>query len=164
MVQPIESRSINILLVDDSPDDIRLIWEAFREAKVTSRLYFAADGIEAFELLRRQGKYSSVPRPDLILLDLYLPKQDGRDVLSELKLDPDFKDIPVIVLTTSEAEADIIEAYKLHANCYITKPVDLDQFMRVVQGIGTFWFAVASLPQGGNQCQRHTRAKLSLLP
>ena len=164
MLQPIESRPVNILLVDDSSDDIRLIWEALREAKVASMLYFVGDGIEALEFLRRQGKYRSVPRPDLILLDLYLPKKDGRDVLSELKLDPDFKHIPVVVLTTSEAEADIIETYNLHANCYITKPVDLNQFMRVVQGIGNFWFAVATLPQGGDQCQQLTSARLLPLP
>lgn len=164
MPQPIESRQMNILLVDDSTDDVRLIWEALREAKVSSMLYFVGDGIEVFEFLRRQGKYKSVPRPDLILLDLYLPKKDGRDVLFDLKLDPDFKYIPVVVLTTSEAEADIIETYNLHANCYIKKPVDLDQFTRVVQGIGHFWFGVASLPEGGDQCQQLTSARLLPLP
>lgn len=153
MIQSTAVRPINILLVDDSPDDIRLTWEALREAKVANRLYFVPDGIEAFAFLRQQGRHRSAPRPDLILLDLYLPKKDGRDVLSELKRDPDWQHIPVIILTTSEAEADIIETYKLHANCYITKPVDLDQFTRVMQGIGKFWSALATLPQGGDPCQ-----------
>ncbi len=164
MVQSTAVRPINILLVDDSSDDVRLTWEALREAKVDNRLYFVADGIEAFEFLRRQGKYRSVPRPDLIFLDLNLPKKDGRDVLSELKRDPDWQHIPVIILTTSGAEADIVESYKLHANCYITKPVDLDQFRRVMQGIGKFWSALATLPQGGDQWQRLTNVKLLPLP
>lgn len=137
-----------VLLVEDNSDDIRLIWEAFREGNILHHVYFVSDGIEAFEFLRRQGKYRSVPRPDLILLDLHLPRKDGIEMLSELKRDPGLKQIPVIVLTTSEDEEDIMTTYGLHANCYITKPATLDQFMCVLQEIGNFWFTVATLPKG----------------
>jgi two-component system, chemotaxis family, response regulator Rcp1 len=137
-----------ILLVEDNSDDIRLIWEAFREAKILHHVYFVSDGIEASEFLRRRGKYRSAPRPDLILLDLHLPRKGGLEMLSELKRDPGLKQIPVIVLTASEDETDIMTTYGLHANCYITKPATLDRFMCVLQEIGTFWFTVATLPKG----------------
>jgi two-component system response regulator len=133
-------------MVEDNSDDIRLAWEAFRESGVPVRLYFVIDGAELFEFLRRRGKYRSAPRPDLILLDLHLAMMDGHEILAALKRDPEFTCIPVVVLTTSEDEEDIVKAYQMHANCFVTKPVELDQFMRVVQGIGTFWFATASLP------------------
>jgi two-component system, chemotaxis family, response regulator Rcp1 len=137
-----------ILLVEDNSDDIRLIWEGLREANIPHHVYFVSDGIEASEFLRRRGKYRSVPRPDLILLDLHLPRKSGLEMLSELKRDPDLKHIPVIVLTTSSDEEDIMKTYGLHANCYITKPATLDRFMRVLQEIGNFWFTVATLPKG----------------
>ena len=137
---------IEILLVEDNPGDVRLTREALKEGKVYSNLHTVKDGVEAMEFLRRQGKYSSVPRPDIILLDLNLPKKDGREVLQEIKTDDALKRIPVVVLTTSEAEQDILESYELHANCYVTKPVDLDQFIRVVRSIEDFWLAIVKLP------------------
>jgi CheY-like chemotaxis protein len=136
-----------ILLVEDNPGDVRLTMEALKEGKILNEISVAADGVEAIAYLRRTGKYADAQRPDLILLDLNLPKKDGREVLEEIKGDADLKKIPVVVLTTSAAERDILRAYNLHANCYITKPVDLEQFMRVVQSIEDFWLTIVKLPQ-----------------
>ncbi|HKA32819.1 MAG TPA: response regulator [Candidatus Binatia bacterium] len=139
--------SAKILLVEDNPGDVRLTMEALKEGKILNEISVAEDGVEAIAFLRRTGKYTAVSRPDLILLDLNLPKKDGREVLEEIKGDADLKKIPVVVLTTSAAERDILRAYNLHANCYITKPVDLEQFMRVVQSIEDFWLTIVKLPQ-----------------
>lgn len=142
-------KPIEILLVEDNPADVRLTEEALREGKVKNRLAVARDGQEALEFLRRQGKFANATRPDLILLDLNLPRKDGREVLAEIKNDDDLKLIPVVVLTTSSAEQDILKSYKLHANCYITKPVDLEQFVSVVRSIDDFWLTVVRLPKEG---------------
>lgn len=142
-------KPIEILLVEDNPADVRLTQEALKEGKVRNNLHIARDGIEAIEYLRRVGKHNGSPRPDLILLDLNLPRKDGREVLADIKADPELKAIPVVVLTTSAAEADIFKSYKLHANCYITKPVDLDQFVQVVKSIDDFWLTVVRLPTEG---------------
>jgi chemotaxis family two-component system response regulator Rcp1 len=139
-------RPIEILLVEDSPGDVRLTMEALRDAKVRNNLSVVNDGVEALRFLRRQGEHAGAPRPDLILLDLNLPKKDGREVLAEIKEDPSLRRIPVVILTTSKAEQDIIETYDLHANCYISKPVDLDQFITVVRSIEDFWLAIVKLP------------------
>jgi two-component system, chemotaxis family, response regulator Rcp1 len=140
--QPVE-----ILLVEDNPGDVRLTKEALREGKVRNNLSVAADGVEALAFLRREGQYAAAPRPDLILLDLNLPKKDGREVLSEIKADDDLRTIPVVILTTSKADEDIVRSYNLHANCYVTKPVDLDQFITVVKSIEDFWFTIVALPK-----------------
>lgn len=140
------TRSIEILLVEDNPGDARLTLEAMREAKMSNRIHVVEDGVEAMEFLRRQGRFGDAPRPDLILLDLNLPRKDGREVLAEVKADPDLKRIPVVVLTTSRAEEDVVRAYDLHANCYVTKPVDLAQFMKIVALIDEFWVNVVTLP------------------
>jgi len=140
-------KPIEILLVEDNPGDVRLTQEAFKEGKISNNLNVASDGVEALAFLRQEGKYISVPRPDVILLDLNLPKKDGREVLAEIKEDPDLRRIPVVVLTTSQAEQDILKSYNLHANCYITKPVDLERFITVVKSIETFWLSVVKLPQ-----------------
>jgi two-component system, chemotaxis family, response regulator Rcp1 len=137
---------IEILLVEDNPADVRLTEEALREGKVRNRLSVARDGVEAIRFLKREGEFAAAPRPDLILLDLNLPKKDGRQVLAEIKANDDLKLIPVVVLTTSSAELDILKSYALHANCYITKPVDLDQFVSVVKSIDNFWLTVVRLP------------------
>ena len=139
-------KPIEVLLVEDNPADIRLTQEALRENKVHNTLWDVRDGVEALAFLRKKGKYAHVPRPDLILLDLNLPKKDGRDVLAEVKADEDLKRIPVVVLTTSQAEEDILEVYGLNANCYITKPVDLEQFIKIVKSIEDFWLTVVELP------------------
>jgi chemotaxis family two-component system response regulator Rcp1 len=141
-----EPRSVQILLVEDNAADVRLTIEALREGKVRNQLSVARDGAEAMRMLRREGEHEAVPRPDLILLDLNLPKKDGREVLAEIKEDEDLKRIPVVVLTTSSAEVDILKMYSLHANCYITKPVDLDQFVQVVRSIDDFWLTIVRLP------------------
>lgn len=138
---------LKILLVEDNPGDVRLTMEALKDAEVPNRLSVVRDGVEAMEFLRRQGQYVAAPRPDLILLDLNLPKKDGRQVLKEIKADDTLKRIPVVVLTTSRAEEDILKAYDLNANCYITKPVDLDQFTQVMQAIEVFWMTVVKLPK-----------------
>jgi chemotaxis family two-component system response regulator Rcp1 len=138
---------IEILLVEDSPGDIRLTREALRDAKVQNNLHIAIDGIEAMKFLNREGAHAAAPRPDLILLDLNLPRMGGREVLEQIKLNAELKAIPVVILTTSSAEEDIIRSYQLHANCYITKPVDLDQFMKVVKTIDNFWLAIVKLPR-----------------
>ena len=139
---------IEILLVEDSPGDVRLTREAFKDARVLVNLHVAGDGEEAMAFLKREGKYSSKPRPDIILLDLNLPKKDGRAVLAEIKEDPKLQTIPVVILTTSASEADVLKSYSLHANCYITKPVDLDGFLKVVKSIDGFWLSVVRLPTG----------------
>ncbi len=141
-----KSKPIEILLVEDNPGDVRLTVEALKEAKVSNNLHVAEDGVEAMTFLRREGRYAGVPRPDLILLDLNLPKKDGREVLEDVKNDRDLKRIPIVVMTTSKAEEDIVRSYDLHANCYITKPVDLDQFMTVVKSIEDFWLTIVKLP------------------
>ena len=140
-------KPIEILLVEDNPADVRLTQEALREGKVRNNLHVARDGVEALEFLRRQGKFAGSPRPDLVLLDLNLPRKDGRQVLAELKAIPKLRHIPVVVLTTSEAEQDIVKSYELHANCYITKPVDLDKFVEIIHGIENFWLSIVKLPQ-----------------
>jgi chemotaxis family two-component system response regulator Rcp1 len=137
---------IDVLLVEDSPGDVRLTREAFKDAKVHINLHVALDGTEAMAYLRNEGEHANVPRPDLILLDLNLPKKDGREVLKEIKESPTLKSIPVVILTTSESEADILRSYQLHANCYITKPVGLDGFLKVVNSIDSFWLSVVKLP------------------
>ena len=142
---------IEILLVEDNPGDVRLTREALKEGKVYSNLHTVKDGVEAMEFLRRQGKFKGVPRPDIILLDLNLPKKDGREVLEEIKTDEELKRIPVVVLTTSKAEEDVLRTYNLHANCYVTKPVDLEKFMVVVKSIDIFWLTVVTLPPNGHR-------------
>lgn len=137
---------IDILLVEDNAGDVRLTQEVLRDSKVRNNLIVANNGQEALNCLRRQGKYSSAPRPDLILLDLNLPVMDGREVLEKIKADADLKRIPVVILTTSKAEEDILKTYNLHANCYVTKPVDLDQFVLVVKSLEDFWLAIVKLP------------------
>ena len=139
-------RPVEILLVEDNPGDVRLTAEALQEAKVWNRLSVTPDGVEALAFLRRQDTYGAAPRPDVILLDLNLPKRDGREVLAEIKADEHLKTIPVVILTTSKAEQDILRTYELHANCYITKPVDLEQFLNVVRAIEDFWLCVVKLP------------------
>jgi CheY-like chemotaxis protein len=139
-------RPIEILLVEDNPGDVRLTVEALKEGKVRHNLRVAHDGVEALAFLRRQGAFADAVRPDLILLDLNLPRMDGREVLAEVKSDPDLKIIPVVVLTTSGAEQDIVRTYQLQANCYITKPVDLEQFITVVRSIEEFWLTIVTLP------------------
>lgn len=138
---------LQILLVEDNPGDALLTREALRDAKMANSLEWVQDGIEAMAFLRRQGKYADAPEPDLILLDLNMPRMDGREVLAELKNDTALKHIPVVVLTTSQAEEDILRAYELHANCFIGKPVDFAEFVRVVKSIESFWFSVVRLPR-----------------
>ena len=144
-------KPVEISLVEDNPGDVRLTQEALNDGKVRNNMHVAEDGVEAVAFLRREGKYADAPRPDLILLDLNLPKKDGREVLAEIKTDEDLKRIPVVVLTTSKAEQDIFRAYDQHANCYITKPVDLDQFITIVKGIEDFWFTIVKLPSDGRK-------------
>jgi two-component system, chemotaxis family, response regulator Rcp1 len=139
-------QGIEILLVEDNPGDVRLTREALRDGKIVNNLHVAENGVEALAFLRREGKYQDAVRPELILLDLNLPKKDGREVLAEIKADKDLKRIPVVILTSSEAEQDIVRSYNLHANCYVTKPVDLDQFITVVKSIEHFWLKVVKLP------------------
>jgi two-component system, chemotaxis family, response regulator Rcp1 len=138
---------IEVLLVEDSPGDVRLTQEAFREANKTIHLHVAADGVEAMAFLRREGIHSQAPRPDLILLDLNLPKMDGREVLAHIKGDEGLKSIPTVILTTSDAEADIVKSYQLRANCYLTKPVQLDAFESLVKSINDFWLTKVKLPK-----------------
>lgn len=140
------SRPIEVLLVEDNPGDVRLTREALKEGKVRNNLHVAPDGVEALAFLRREGKHEGATRPDLILLDLNLPRKGGREVLEEIKADPSLRSIPVVILSSSQAEQDILRAYDLHANCYVTKPVDLDQFITVVKSIEDFWFTIVKLP------------------
>ncbi len=142
-----EQRPIEILLVEDSPSDTELTIEALREGKINNRLSHVEDGVEALEFLGRKNSFANAPRPDLILLDLNLPRKDGREVLAELKSDPNLSTIPVVVLTTSKADQDIMRAYQLQANCYIAKPVDFEQFVNVVRSIEHFWLEVVTLPK-----------------
>jgi CheY-like chemotaxis protein len=135
--------------VEDNPGDVGLTIEALKEAKVLNKLTVVKDGIEALSLLRRQGQHAHAARPDLILLDLNLPKKDGREVLAEIKADDNLKRIPVIILTTSENEQDVVKSYNLYANCYITKPLDLDRFIKVVKSIEDFWLGIVVLPKNG---------------
>lgn len=141
-------RAIEILLVEDNPGDVRLTIEAFKEGKLTNNMNVVGDGEEAMAFLRKEGEYENAPRPDIILLDLNMPKKDGREVLAEIKQDPNLKRIPVVILTTSNAEKDILKSYDLHANCYINKPVDLNQFIEVVKYIKDFWLTIVRLPTG----------------
>ena len=141
-----EWRPIEILLIEDNPGDVDLAKEALQDAKVRNRLHVVDDGAKAVDFLYKRGVYADVPRPDIILLDLNLPKKDGRQVLAEIKTDPQLAEIPVVILTTSQAEEDIVRSYQLHANCYITKPVDFKQFMHVVRSIEEFWLTVVKLP------------------
>jgi chemotaxis family two-component system response regulator Rcp1 len=137
---------MNILLVEDNPGDIRLTQEAFKEGSVPKTLHVVKDGVEAMNFLRRKGNYINVPTPDIILLDLNLPRKDGREVLADIKSDELLRFIPVIILTTSDSEQDISKAYSLYANCFVTKPVDLDQFIFIIRQIEIFWFQVTKLP------------------
>ncbi len=137
---------IDILLVEDNPGDARLAVEALKEGETQSRMHVVQDGVEAMRFLRREASYVDAPRPSIILLDLNLPRKDGREVLSEVKADPDLRRIPVVVLSTSQAEQDIMKSYDLHANCFISKPVDLDQFITVIRSIEQFWCGTAFLP------------------
>jgi two-component system, chemotaxis family, response regulator Rcp1 len=146
MTPPSAGRAIEILLVEDNPGDVRLTIEGLNEGKVRNNLHVARDGVEALEFLRHQGRFADAVRPDLILLDLNLPRMDGREVLAEVKSDPLLKTIPIVVLTTSRAERDILNSYELQANCYITKPVDLEQFMNVIKSIEDFWLTIVTLP------------------
>ena len=140
------STEIEILLVEDNPGDVTLTIEALKDAKVHNQLSVVQDGVEAMAFLRKEGKYASAPRPDVILLDLNMPRKSGREVLSEIKADEDLKTIPVVILTTSDADEDVVRAYKLNASCYITKPVDLDQFVKVVRAIKDFWLTIVRFP------------------
>jgi len=137
---------IEILLVEDSPSDAELTIETFNDSKILNQIHVAEDGVEALDFLFKRGEYKDAPRPDLILLDLNLPKKNGREVLAEIKGDPELQTIPVVVLTTSAAEEDILRSYQLHASCYITKPVDFEQFTKIVKLISDFWFAAVRLP------------------
>ncbi|MCF4967489.1 response regulator [Nostoc sp. CMAA1605] len=137
---------IQVLLVEDNPGDVELTRIALEDSKISVNLNVVEDGVEAMAFLRKEDKYADAPHPDIVLLDLNLPKKDGREVLAEIKTDDNFKRIPVVVLTTSQAEEDILRAYNLAANCYIAKPVDFDQFVRIVQSIENFWFAIVKLP------------------
>jgi CheY-like chemotaxis protein len=149
MMQPIRSTggAMQVLLVEDSPGDVRLTQEAFRDANDAIRLHVAADGVEAMSFLRREGAHAHAPRPDLILLDLNLPRMDGREVLTHIKADESLRTIPTVILTTSESEADIVKSYQLQANCYLSKPVQLEAFDSLVKSINDFWLTKAKLPQ-----------------
>ena len=146
MFEKSDIQGIEILLVEDNPGDVRLTREALKDGKIVNNLHVAEDGVDALAFLRREGKYHNAVRPELILLDLNLPKKDGREVLAEIKADKELKRIPVVILTSSAAEQDIVKSYNLHANCYVTKPVDLDQFINVVKSIEHFWLTVVKLP------------------
>ena len=139
-------KPIDILLVEDNAGDSRLALEALKESKLRNNLHIVTDGMEAMDFLYKKGKHAQAPRPDLILLDLNLPKKDGREVLAEIKADPDLKRIPVVILTISKAEEDVLKTYNLHANCFITKPLDLNQFVTVVKSIEDFWLTIVKLP------------------
>jgi len=141
-----DGQPVEILLVEDNLGDIRLTQEVLREGRVRNNLHSVVDGVEAMAFLRRQGSFTHSPRPDLILLDLNLPKKDGREVLAEIKADDQLRRIPVVVMTTSKADEDVLRSYDLHANCYIPKPVDLDQFIRIIRSIEDFWLTIVKLP------------------
>jgi CheY-like chemotaxis protein len=146
MVNAINASSIEILLVEDSPDDACLTVDALRDGRVRNHISVVEDGVEAMDFLHRRGSHGEAPRPDLILLDLNLPRKNGREVLAEIKHDPSLRRIPVVIMTSSDDEKDILAAYDLHVNCYVTKPVDLDQFIGVVKSIEHFWFNIVKLP------------------
>jgi CheY-like chemotaxis protein len=146
MMNPVHAAPIEILLVEDSPDDADLTVDALREARIRNNVTVIEDGVEAMAFLRRQGRYATAPRPDLVLLDLHLPKKDGREVLADIKGDPELRRIPVVMMTRCDDEKEILAAYNLHVNCYVTKPVDLDQFIGVVKSIEHFWFSIVKLP------------------
>jgi CheY-like chemotaxis protein len=139
-------KAVDILLVEDNPGDVRLAKEALRDSKVHNNIFVVEDGVEAMDFLRRKGKYKGMPRPDLILLDLNLPRKTGREVLAEVKTDESLKRIPVVVLTVSRDEEDILKAYNLHANCYVTKPIDFEQFIKITKTIEDFWLTIVKLP------------------
>ncbi|MDQ1585098.1 MAG: hypothetical protein QOH80_463 [Actinomycetota bacterium] len=146
MTQPIVARQIEVLLVEDDPGDVLMTREAFEDHKVQNQLHVVNDGVEAMAFLRREGEHADAPRPDLVLLDLNLPRMDGREVLNAIKSDPDLASIPVVILTTSEAEEDVLRSYSLHANAYVTKPVDFERFIKVVRQIDEFFVTVVRLP------------------
>jgi chemotaxis family two-component system response regulator Rcp1 len=146
MISEKNGRPIEILLVEDNPGDARLVKEALKDGKVLNELHVVSDGVEALDFLRRRGRYADAIHPDLILLDLNLPKKSGHEVLAEIKDDPELKRIPVVVLTVSKAEEDIMITYNLHGNCFITKPIDFDQFVHVVKAIEDFWLTIVKLP------------------
>ena len=149
MTAPAFGKPVEILLVEDNPGDADLAREALEESKIRNVLSVVSDGEKAMAFLRQSGQYAAAPRPDLILLDLNLPRKDGREVLAEIKTDEDLKRIPVVILTTSKEEEDILRSYNLHANCYITKPIDLHQFLKVVKSIEDFWLTIVTLPPKG---------------
>ena len=150
MTQAIGTKPVDILLVEDNPGDVRLTQEALKDAKLKVNLHVVNDGVEAMAFLRHEGKYESKPSADLVLLDLNLPKKDGREVLAEIKGDSVLRRTPVVIVTTSKAEEDIVRTYDLHANCYVTKPLDLDQFVTMVQSIEHFWLTIVKLPTDGH--------------
>jgi two-component system, chemotaxis family, response regulator Rcp1 len=141
------TREIEILLIEDNPGDVRLTQECLKKSKVTNHLSVAEDGVEALNFLHRANSFASAPRPDLIVLDLNLPRKDGRELLAEIKSDPDLRRIPVVILTSSDAEADIYKSYDLHANCYITKPIIFEEFIKVITAIENFWLSIVRLPE-----------------
>jgi two-component system, chemotaxis family, response regulator Rcp1 len=143
---PLVLRPIEILLVEDNPGDVRLTQEALKDAKVVNTLHVVEDGVAAMDFLAQRGRYQQAPRPSLVLLDLNLPRKNGREVLAEIKQDPSLRTIPVVILTTSQAEEDVLRAYSLHANCYITKPVDFGQFTKIIRSIEDFWLTIVTLP------------------
>lgn len=149
MIELTKVKPIDILLVEDNPGDVRLTREALKEGKVLNTLNVVGDGIEALAFLRHEGPYAKMPHPDIILLDLNLPRMDGRELLEKIKSDPNLLRIPVVILTTSKTEEDIITSYNLHANCFIAKPVDLDQFITVIKSVEEFWFTIVKLPPDG---------------
>jgi len=148
MIRNSKGKPVDILLVEDNEGDARLAKEAMRDSKISNTIHHVSDGVEAMAFLRKEGKYADTPRPDLILLDLNLPRKDGREVLADIKEDEDLKRIPVVILTVSNDEADVLRTYNLHANCYITKPIDLGQFIKVVRSIEDFWLTIVKLPNG----------------
>ena len=154
MIGAVIGEPIDILLVEDNPGDARLAKEALKDAKVSNSLHWVKDGVEAMQFLRQDGDHADAPRPDVILLDLNLPKKDGREVLEEIKSDPHLMRIPVVVLTVSSAEEDVLKSYNLHANCFISKPLDLDRFIEVVRSIEDFWLAIVRLPPNGMEKQQ----------
>ena len=146
MITETNGKPIVILYVEDNPGDVRLTMEALKESKIANKVHVVEDGVKAIDYLHKEGDYAAATRPDLILLDLNLPKKDGREVLAEIKEEPGIKRIPVVILTTSKSEEDILKTYNLHANCYITKPVDIGQFINVIKKIEDFWFSIVKLP------------------
>ncbi len=146
IAQKVETRPVDILLVEDNPGDVRLTKEALKDAKVLNEIYVARDGVEAMQFVHNEGSFVNAPMPDLILLDLNLPRKDGREVLAEIKKDPKLRHIPIVVLTTSKADEDIVKTYNLHANAFITKPVDLNRFVEIMHSLEQFWFTIVKLP------------------